>query len=449
MRSDSVNHTEPDDGLIQTIVTQTAGCGSILLAYSGGLDSSVLLHLLVAVRQRAGVTVRAAYVHHGLNPLADSWAEHCRQQCERWQVPFASLPVTVETQNGGIEAAARAARYQALQTHLQEGETLLTAQHLDDQSETFLLALKRGSGPAGLSAMAANTMLGHHRLIRPLLGFSRIQLEAYAQRHQLHWIEDDSNQDERFDRNFLRRQILPRLTQRWPHFSSAVARSAQLCAEQEQLLDELLEGSLQALCQPDGALSIGGLLPLSPVRRFALLRRWLAQQGAMMPAREQLQRLWDEVAISRQDAEPVLQLNQMQIRRFRQFLYLLPLVPSLKDRILPWQPTSCPLSLPDNLGTLLLADGGIAVRAPENGEAVSIRFSTSGTVHIVGRAHGRQIKKLWQELDVPPWWRDRTPLVFYNDQLIAAVGRFVTREGQVREDQPVWHIMWEKQVCEK
>nr|WP_226296992.1 tRNA lysidine(34) synthetase TilS [Pectobacterium versatile] len=439
-----MDHTEPVDGLLQTIVAQTAGCGSILLAYSGGLDSSVLLHLLVVLRQRSGLPIRAAYIHHGLNPLADSWAEHCCQQCERWLVPFASLPVKVEAQNGGIEAAARTARYQALQAHLQEGEALLTAQHLDDQSETFLLALKRGSGPAGLSAMAAQSMLGHHRLVRPLLGISRLQLEAYAQRHQLGWIEDDSNQDERFDRNFLRRQILPRLTQRWPHFPSAVARSAQLCAEQEQLLDELLEESLQALCQPDGALSIDGLVPLSPVRRFALLRRWLAQQGATMPAREQLQRLWDEVATSRQDAEPVLQLNQMQIRRFRQYLYLLPLMPSLKDRIILWQSPSCPLSLPDNLGTLSLADNGVAIRAPENGEAVSIRFSTSGTVHIVGRAHGRQIKKLWQELNVPPWWRDRTPLVFYNEQLIAAVGRFVTREGQVRENQPVWHIVWGK-----
>ncbi|MCA5929384.1 tRNA lysidine(34) synthetase TilS [Pectobacterium versatile] len=437
-----MDHTEPVDGLLQTIVAQTAGCGSILLAYSGGLDSSVLLHLLVALRQRSGLPIRAAYIHHGLNPLADSWAEHCCQQCERWQVPFASLPVKVEAQNGGIEAAARMARYQALQAHLQEGEALLTAQHLDDQSETFLLALKRGSGPAGLSAMAAQSMLGHHRLVRPLLGISRLQLEAYAQLHQLGWIEDDSNQDERFDRNFLRRQILPRLTQRWPHFPSAVARSAQLCAEQEQLLDELLEESLQALCQPDGALSIDGLVPLSPVRRFALLRRWLAQQGATMPAREQLQRLWDEVATSRQDAEPVLQLNQMQIRRFRQYLYLLPLMPSLKDRIILWQSPSCSLSLPDNLGTLLLADSGVAIRAPENGEAVSIRFSTSGTVHIVGRAHGRQIKKLWQELNVPPWWRDRTPLVFYNEQLIAAVGRFVTREGQVKGNQPVWHIVW-------
>ncbi|KHN51292.1 tRNA lysidine(34) synthetase TilS [Pectobacterium fontis] len=443
MRSDIVDCTETDDGLLQTIVTQTAGCGSILLAYSGGLDSSVLLHLLVAVRQRAGLTIRAAYIHHGLNPLADSWAEHCRQQCERWQVPFAALTVTVESQHGGIEAAARTARYQALHAHLQEGETLLTAQHLDDQSETFLLALKRGSGPAGLSAMAAQSMLGHNRLVRPLLGFSRLQLEAYAQRHQLHWIEDDSNQDERFDRNFLRRQILPRLTQRWPHFPSAVARSAQLCAEQEKLLDELLEESLQALCQPDGALSIDGLTPLSSVRRFALLRRWLAQQGAMMPAREQLQRLWDEVAMSRQDAEPVLQLNQMQIRRFREHLYLLPLMTSLKECILPWQPTSCPLSLPDNLGTLWLAESGMAVRAPENGEAVSIRFSTRGMVHIIGRAHGRHIKKLWQELGVPPWWRDRTPLVFYNEQLIAAVGRFVTREGQVKESEPVWHISWE------
>ncbi|RYC47495.1 tRNA lysidine(34) synthetase TilS [Pectobacterium zantedeschiae] len=444
MRSDIVDRTEPDDGLLQTIVTQTAGCSAILLAYSGGLDSSVLLHLLVAMRQRSELTIRAAYIHHGLNPLADSWAEHCRQQCERWQIPFESLAVKVEAQNGGIEAAARVARYQALQTHLQEGETLLTAQHLDDQSETFLLALKRGSGPAGLSAMAANSFLGHHRLVRPLLGVSRLELETYAQRHQLHWIEDDSNQDERFDRNFLRRQILPRLTQRWPHFPSAVARSAQLCAEQEQLLDELLEESLQVLCQSDGALSIDGLIPLSPVRRFALLRRWLAQQGANMPARDQLQRLWDEVATSRQDAEPILQLNQMQIRRFRQHLYLLPLMPSLKDRVLPWQPTSCSLSLPDNLGTLQLAERGVAVRAPEDSETVSIRFSTSGIVHIVGRAHGRQIKKLWQELGVPPWWRDRTPLVFYNDQLIAAVGRFVTREGQVKENQPVWHMVWEK-----
>ncbi|WP_268647783.1 tRNA lysidine(34) synthetase TilS, partial [Escherichia coli] len=162
-------------------------------------------------------------------------------------VPLTVTHVQVDARQGGIEAAARAARYAAFSAALAEGEALLTAQHLDDQSETFLLALKRGSGPAGLSAMAARATLGEHLLLRPLLGCSRQTLESYAQRHALSWIDDDSNQDTRFDRNFLRLQVLPQLNQRWPHFASAVARSASLCAEQEQLLDELLAEPLQSL----------------------------------------------------------------------------------------------------------------------------------------------------------------------------------------------------------
>lgn len=437
-----MNHIVADDPLLTSLAAQIEGYRKVLVAYSGGVDSSVLLHLMTALRQRHHIEVRAAYVNHGLNPLADSWAEHCHQQCQQWRVPFTRLAVTVDAQRGGIEAAAREARYRALHEHLLDNEVLLTAQHLDDQSETFLLALKRGSGPAGLSAMAAATTLGNHPLLRPLLGFSRQRLETYARSHQLSWIEDDSNQNERFDRNFLRRRILPQLTERWPHFPAAVARSAQLCAEQEQLLDELLAESLRALCRPDGSLSIDGLAPFSPVRRFALLRRWLAERGAQMPARDQLQRLWDEVAVSRQDADPQLQLNQWQIRRFRQHLYALPLMQSLKERVLTWQPLSGALELPDGAGVLSLAGDGMRVRQPNAEEQVSIRFSAAGRIHRVGRAGGRSMKKLWQELGVPPWLRDRTPLVFYNDQLIAALGRFVTLEGQAKEGDPDWHITW-------
>ncbi|MFE8149127.1 tRNA lysidine(34) synthetase TilS [Brenneria goodwinii] len=445
MRFDPVNNgTTLDDLLLASLSAQTAEYRQMLVAYSGGLDSSVLLHLMVTLRQRDNIELRAAYVHHGLSPLADSWAEHCRRQCRQWQVPFAELTVTVDAQNGGVEAAAREARYRALNTHLLDDEILLTAQHLDDQSETFLLALKRGSGPAGLSAMAARTTLGNHTLLRPLLGFSRQQLEKYARCHRLSWIEDDSNQDERFDRNFLRRKILPQLTERWSHFPTAVARSAQLCAEQEQLLDELLADSLQDLCQPDGSLSIEGLLPFNPVRRFALLRRWLAERGAQMPARDQLQRLWHEVAVSRQDADPVLRLNQRQIRRFRQHLYVLPLMQSLKACVLTWTPPFTPLTLPDGAGVLSLTDDGMRVRRPNAEEQVSIRFCAGGRVHMAGRAGGRSMKKLWQELGVPPWLRDRTPLVFYNDQLITALGWFVTLEGQAKEGNPCWRIGWLK-----
>lgn len=416
----------------------------LLLAFSGGLDSSVLLHLLVLLRQQQpDISLRAVHVHHGLSRFADDWVAHCQQQCERWQVPLVVQHVQLEGRPGGIEAAARSARYAAFAETLAVDETLLTAQHLDDQCETFLLALKRGSGPAGLSAMAAQTRLGNNPLLRPLLGISRQQLEDYAQQHQLQWIEDDSNQDPRFDRNFLRLNVLPIVNQRWPHFAAATARSAELCAEQEQLLDELLVEQLTQLLDGENALAIAELATCSAARRYALLRRWIGLFGVTMPARDGLHRLWQEVALSREDAEPQLQLGNYQIRRFRQRLYLLPLLADLSGTQLPW-PNEAPLALPDGLGTLYVGEGECQIRAPLEHESVSVRFTAKGRVRIVGRAGSRPIKKLWQELAIPPWQRERIPLVYYDEQLIAAVGVFITEEGQASVGQPAWRLGWKK-----
>ncbi len=416
----------------------------LLVAFSGGLDSSVLLHLLARLRQQQpDITLRAVHVHHGLSRLADGWVEHCRQQCELWQIPLVVQYVQLAGRPGGVEAAARAARYAAFGETLKADEALLTAQHLDDQCETFLLALKRGSGPAGLSAMAAQTHLGNNPLLRPLLGISRRQLEAYALRHQLHWIEDDSNQDPRFDRNFLRLNVLPLLNERWPHFAAATARSASLCAEQEQLLDELLAEQLTLLLDQENSLSIAGLQSCSPARRYALLRRWIALFGVTMPARDGVHRLWHEVALSKEDAEPQLQLGDYQIRRFRQRLYLLPLMADLSDKRLFWS-CKAALPLPDGLGMLFAGEGDYQIRAPREHEQVSVRFAAKGRVRIVGRTGSRPIKKLWQELGVPPWQRERIPLVYYDDRLIAAVGVFVTEDGQVPAGEQAWRFGWKK-----
>lgn len=416
----------------------------LLLAFSGGLDSSVLLHLLVQWRQQhPGSVVRAVHVHHGLSRFADEWAAHCQQQCESWQVPLVLHHVRLDGLDGGIEAAARTARYAAFTATLTADETLLTAQHLDDQCETLLLALKRGSGPAGLSAMASEARLGNHALLRPLLGVARQQLEEYADLHQLRWIEDDSNQDCRFDRNFLRLKVLPLLNERWAHFAAATARSASLCAEQEQLLDELLAEQLTQLLDEERALAIEGLQACSPARRDALLRRWIALFGATMPARDQLHRIWREVALCREDAEPQLQLGSYQIRRFRQRLYLLPLLADLHDLQLPW-PHPTRLVLPDGLGALVQGEGNNRVRAPRAGEQVSVRFSATGRVRIINRAGSRHIKKLWQELGIPPWQRERIPLIYYDEQLIAAVDIFVTAEGQVPASEQPWRLSWQK-----
>lgn len=421
----------------------------LCVAFSGGLDSTVLLAGLAELRDEhlPEIQLRAIHVHHGLSQFADMWLAHCQTFCQEQNIAFSVAYVQVNAQEGGIEAAARTARYQAFSERLSDDEVLLTAQHLNDQCETFMLALKRGSGPAGLSAMSADSLTPQYRLLRPLLDLSRAQLENYASEHQLSWIEDDSNQDARFDRNFLRLDILPRLYQRWPHFAEATARSAALCGEQESLLDELLDESLRELTDEQGSLSVEKLLNVSEIKRSALLRRWLAARGAKMPSRDQLRRIWQEVALSREDSQAQLRLGASTLRRFRQRLYLLPEFQPLKDLVLDWDPVQ-ELTLPDGLGFLTAspssnAAGEISIfRQPRLGEAVSVRFQANGNIEKVGRDRARHAKKLWPELGVPPWERDRIPLIYYNEQLIAAPGWFITRQAVAENNEAQWQIIW-------
>lgn len=405
----------------------------LLVGFSGGLDSTVLLHRLMHWRDREpDVQIRAIHVHHGLSPYADEWVAHCDALCAAWAIPLHVERVVLENEGLGIEAQARKARYAAFARALKPGEALVTAQHLDDQCETFLLALKRGSGPAGLSAMPERTAFDGTELLRPLLGETRASLEAWAQQYQLSWIEDESNQDDSYDRNFLRLRVLPLLTQRWGHFAEATARSAALCAEQETLLDELLSDALSDLTSGDGALAITPLETMTPVRRAALLRRWLAMHNAAMPSRAMLHRIWEEVAQAREDAAPCVHLNGFEVRRYKGRLWWVKSTPSLTDVVLAWPSPHDALELPYQRGTVSLTAPG-HVRLPNADEPVTVRFKASGVLHIVGRNGGRKLKKIWQENNVPPWLRDTTPLLFYGETLIAAAGVFVTKDGWAEE----------------
>ncbi|ELY3771695.1 tRNA lysidine(34) synthetase TilS [Cronobacter dublinensis] len=420
------------------------GRRQLLVAYSGGLDSTVLLHQLVRLREACpALRLRAIHVHHGISPNADRWAAHCQAMCHRWQVPLELAYVELREEGLGVEAQARKARYQAFEAALAPGEALVTAQHLDDQCETLLLALKRGSGPAGLAAMPAELPFAGSVILRPLLNTPRAQLEAWADRHKLLWIDDESNQDDRYDRNFLRLRILPALEARWPHFTQAAARSAQLCGEQEQLLDELLAPELAALMEGK-TLAIAPLESMSERKRAALLRRWLAALNAPMPARATLQRIWDEVAQSREDASPRLKVGDNEARRYQGRLWWIKARRGQRQTIIPWQDASRPLLLPQALGALAFGSEGDAVRAPRAQEALSVRFSAPGTLYIVGRDRGRPLKKLWQELQMPPWRRETTPILFYDEQPICAPGLFVTREGQT-QNEPGLRLAWHKE----
>ncbi len=404
----------------------------LLIGFSGGLDSTVLLHKLSLLRESQGLTLRAVYIHHGLSDHADEWLVHCQQMCVRLEIPFISRKVHLFGDKGGIEAEARTLRYRTFMEILAPEEALVTAHHQDDQCETFLLALKRGSGPAGLSAMPIARQLGAHWHLRPLLGFSRQQLESYAQDHQLNWIEDESNQDDRYDRNFLRLHTLPQLVQRWPQFARSVARSAELCGEQEALLDELLASALQSCTAEDSSIDISYLASCTEQKRNALLRRWLVQCGSRLPSRQALARLWHEVALSRKDACPQLMLEQGYVRRYQQRLYFGRVFSELRGSTLPWSVPAIPFVLPDNLGKLHLHPVLIAerhLRMPTNEESVSVRFGQSAYLHLVGREGGRSLKKIWQEKGVPTWLRESIPLIYYDEELICAPGIFITHAG--------------------
>lgn len=429
--------------VLQPYLTQPR---KFVLAFSGGVDSRVMLQLLAHFQNRyRDIQCIAVHVHHGLSEHADSW----QQQCERW-ASDAAIPLYVERVNlqlgsrVSIEQAARDARYQALNKYIEADDVLLTGQHCDDQVETFLLALKRGSGPAGLSAMAQAGEFGQGFMIRPLLSVPRHEIEEFAKVEKLEWLEDESNQDTKFDRNFLRHQVTPQLNQRWPGFRKAVMRTAELCAEQESLLSELLSEKLQIIKQSDGSVDIPLLSQESDSARTYLLRMWLASHQCQMPSRVQLHQIWQDVACASVDANPVFSLHNLHIRRFQQRLYLVK--PHID--ITHWSaPLVNELVLPDGLGCLSLVTQlnerptEFGLRLPNKDEVVTVSFNPEGiSAHPHDRGHSRKLKKLFQEYGVPSWNRRRTPLIFYGDQLAAVAGLFVCRDFVGQQCELTWHI---------
>lgn len=421
----------------------------LIVAFSGGVDSRVLLELAAQYAQIHGIECCAVHVHHGLSNNADHWANQCQAWCEALSVPLAVERVSLDINSGeSVEKLARDARYQAFQQHIRQGDVLVTGQHIDDQLETFLLALKRGSGPKGLSSMAQVMPFGEAFIVRPMLSVTRAGIEEFARNMGLTWVEDESNQDLRFDRNFIRHQVAPTLTDRWPSFRESVSRSAQLCAEQELLLDELLESHFQQALGDSQSLSIEALFEHSDLLRARLIRMWLSHCKQSMPSQKQLKLIWDEVACAQADANPKLVLNDAEVRRFNHQLYLVRETKDLSD----WQSHLSmgeSLTLPDGLGKLhlnsALSDSVSNKRDVQNfslsntSEALRVIFNPEGLLaHPVGRGHSRKLKKLFQEYQVPSWLRRRTPILMDGDRVIAVLGLFVDKNYEGQDCEALW-----------
>ncbi|KRG70251.1 tRNA(Ile)-lysidine synthetase [Stenotrophomonas terrae] len=393
----------------------------VMVGFSGGLDSTVLLHLLANAPGRRPGSLRAVHVHHGLQAVADHWQHHCSALCAQWNIPLQVVQVEVPRDSGhGLEAAARDARHAAFKTHLQQGEWLALAHHQDDQAETFLLRALRGAGVDGLGAMQAQRSFGSSTLWKPLLQVPRSALETYASQHRLHWIEDPSNDSADFDRNFLRLQVLPLLRQRWPHASAAMARSAGLAAQAAALLHENDAALLQQGLDPSGALQVAALRLLAPAQQSRLLRLWVNQRGLpALPANGVLA-IQQQLLASGHDQQAEFRWQQARIVRWREQLHALPLTKAWpKGWTRQWD-GSAPAELPD--GGKLLLHGASAFDQP-----VQLRQRQGGErIQLTGRSHSHQLKHRLQQSDVPPWLRAQLPLLCDGDTVLAAADRVIS-----------------------
>lgn len=415
---------------------------SLVVAFSGGLDSTVLLALAVRFASEHEVAVRAVHIKHGLQAAGDAWPAHCAKVAAELGVSCDTIEVQVQLgARISVEAAARQARYQAFHNIMHEHDILLTGHHLDDQAETLLLALKRGAGLAGLASMPLKRAFGPGEQWRPLLTSSRQSLEVFAEQTGLRWVEDPSNSESDFDRNFLRNKIFPLLLAQWPSFSHTAARSAQLCAEQMTLAKELAASDVPPLVNRHGGLDVRGLQALTEARRNNALRTWLQQQG-VHTSRVQLTACWQEVALARADASPCITLGPQQLRRYQGALYVVP------------EPTKAqPLA---NLVSEQWLDAGVGrlrLRWVEQGATLlgeldltqlQLVFNQFGLrAQPLGRAGSRPLKKLWQEYAIPPWLRPQMPLLLMGEQLVAVPGLFVSAPYSPPTSGPGWQLEWQ------
>lgn len=401
------------------------------VALSGGVDSSVLLHALAELSREGRVSVPcdAAHIHHGLSPNADRWSQHCRTQCEVLGLPYFETRVEVDpADERGLEAAARHARYEALAATMTADTCLLMAHHADDQAETLMLQLLRGSGPQGLSAMPRERPFGKGRLFRPLLDVQRVEILEWARSRGIVWVEDESNRELDRDRNFLRLEILPHLRERWPSLAQSLSRSARLCAEASALAREQAESDrMPTRTAARNRLRWTGATVLSLARRKNLLRYWIDENGLPLPNSDRLEQMAHELWEAGEDRQPMVHWPGVEVRRYREDLYIgAPLSPWSPPTAVSWDGRSIlDLGVAGRLEvTQPRQKGAAALCLPEG--RIEIRFRSEGeTCQLAGRQGTRSLKKVFQELGVEPWLRDRIPLIYVRGRLAAIADRAV------------------------
>jgi tRNA(Ile)-lysidine synthase len=415
----------------------------IWIAYSGGMDSSVLLHLVFSNKDKIRQTIEVVYVNHGLQEKSTEWGEFCRVLCEKYDLPFTQLNIDETVPKGdSIEAWAREKRYALIAQLMNKDELLFTAHHQDDQVETFFLQALRGAGPRGLSAMPLFKKIANSIHVRPLLGFCRNELLTYANENKLSWQEDLSNADTKFDRNYLRNNIIPAFEQRWPAYRETISRLVNHQQDCKSLMDEIGLEDLK-LASHENCLNLDVIKRLSVVRQKNIIFTWLQVLQLETPGSRHINQIMSDLINSTSENTPCVNWKNVEVRRYRKLLYASnSLNKDVESINYEWDLAS-PLTVMDEV-LVAKANSGIGISKERiKNKKIRVQYRQGGEkIQPSKKAHSKTVKQLFQERGVLPWLRDRFPLIYVNDKLAAIPGVCVDIGYSAEENESSWEIEW-------
>ena len=404
----------------------------LTLAYSGGMDSHVLLHLLAELCNDGKLQLKAIHIDHGLSPQSREWGEHCADVCEKLAVPLIVERVSVRVGDKGPEDAAREARYRALGKHMSPNNVLVTAHHRDDQVETVLLHLVRGTGAHGLAGMAPLREFANGIHIRPLLEISRKKIADYARTRHLQWVNDASNADTALSRNYMRHEIVPKLHAHWPGAEKVIGRSAGHAAAAVELLEQIAAEDWQRCGLTGGSgLSLCACNALGDARLRNLLRYWVRQSGLALPATCHIDEVVRQIRKPSTTGHAIITWPGGACYRYRDTLSLSPWAANEEyEYDITWDPAQpvviVPLEIEVSANSAV--GQGLALTRVRNA-SLHLRNRQGGeSLQLPGRAHHHKLKKLFQEAGVPPWERSKLPLLYVDGELAAVGDRWVSQE---------------------
>ena len=424
--------------IIQSAVRAIPESKHYLIALSGGLDSMALLQFAVPyLLQTKNPKIQVVHIHHGLSANADDWAKHCLSVCNDLNLECYVERVSVVSEGQGIEAAARKMRYQVFEAYLSDNGVLLQGHHQNDQAETVLMRLMRGAGPEGLSGIPQQRDLSKGRLFRPWLGLSRGLLEQEVEKFPIAWVEDESNADLQFDRNFVRHEVLPLLETRWPKVLNSLSRTAKRSSQACQYLLEWCEAQKEGVLSKryDQAIDLASLAKYSTQQQQLFVRYWFDYMQVEHPSEKVFERLWSELIPAEKDAMPALRWGENHLRRFNGCLFYLD-AKAVDGRSYEYVlgSSSCVVSVrAKELEFVYLSSQqaseysvvmreGVLLRTPLAEESLVLRSRRGGeSIVLKGSTQNKALKKLLQAKKVEPWKRVQLPLVYYGSHLVMAV----------------------------